>query len=195
MVFVMGIEIETKNCPKLLIVGYGRHGKDHAAEALSVITHLRYGGSTSWAALPDMSAHLGVHPQIAWERRHLPGNRKIWYDHCNELRSKDPLTLVRRVLACADIVCGIRDKVELQACRESGIFEKIIWVDASLRRPEVDSTVTFHREDCDLVVYNNLDKRAFNFELYRLAQNLTLPMRMENFWEAEIALREAGLCE
>lgn len=193
MVCIMGIEIETKNCPKLLIVGYGRHGKDYAAEALSVITHLRYGGSTSWAALPDMSAYLGVHPQVAWERRHQ--HRKEWYDHCNELRSKDPLTLVRRVLACADIVCGIRDKVELQACRESGIFEKIIWVDASLRHPGVDPTVTFGPEDCDMVVYNNLDREAFNFQLFILAAKLGLPMRVQDYGEARVALREAGLCE
>lgn len=189
----MGNVIDTPpEKPRLLIVGYGRHGKDYVAECLSIITLLRYGGSTSWAALPDMAEHLGQHPQVAWERRLQ--HRKAWYDHCNRLREKDPLLLVRRVLACADMAVGIRDKVEVRACRDSGWFHRIIWVDASQRLgPQKDSTVTFGPGDCDEVLDNNGDKEDLWFKLWAESHRWGLPFR-HSLWETtKEALREAGI--
>lgn len=134
----------------LLFVGYGRAGKDEAASFVSKISGRRYAGSFSWAALPFVAARLGLHPQVAWETRHTM--RKQWYDYCNDLRASDPTILARLVLAQGDITAGLRDKVELDACKKAGLFDRVVWID----RPgtPVDPTVTFGPEDCHQVIEN-----------------------------------------
>lgn len=127
---------------KILFCGYGRAGKDESAAYLAKITGLRYAGSFSWAALPYVAARLGQHPQVAWETRHQ--HRKQWYDYCNDLRLADPTILARMVIAQGDIAAGIRDKVELEAVKAAGLFDRIVWID----RPGIpqDPTVTFDRD-------------------------------------------------
>jgi hypothetical protein len=160
---------------RLLIVGYGRHGKDTMADILEEITGLRYGGSTSWAALPFIARTLGMHPQKVWESRHA--NRQFWFDFCNVLRKNDPLFLVRRVLKQGDLVVGIRDKEELDCCRASGWFKRIIWVDALSRIPEGDATVKFKPADCDEIIFNNTTRAEFVQRILLLCQRLDLPIR------------------
>src|SRR5262245_12690534 len=69
---------------RLLVVGWGRAGKDTAAMMLAAITKLPYAGSTSWAANEIVARVLGIHPQVAWETRHQ--NRQRWYEICNKIR-------------------------------------------------------------------------------------------------------------
>ena len=128
---------------RVMFVGWGRAGKDEASAFAEQHLGLRYGGSTSWHAKEDVAKRLGIHPQSAWESRH--NSRKFWYDTCNELRAKDTTVLIRRALEQGEIIAGIRDKVEFDACVEQGLFDAIVWVD----RPGIppDLTVTFTRED------------------------------------------------
>lgn len=157
---------------KILFCGYGRAGKDDAAAYLSKITGLRYAGSFSWAALPYVAARLGLHPQVAWETRHA--NRKAWYDYCNDLRATDPTILARMVLAQGDIAAGIRDKVELEAVKRAGLFDRIIWIN----RPgvPVDPTLTFDEFDpaIDSSLYNIESLEVFHSTLRALARDLKL---------------------
>lgn len=164
---------------KIAIVGHGRHGKDLAAEILSQITYLRYGGSASWAALPFIANWLNIHPQMAWENRHK--HRNYWYEACNFLRKDDPCFLIKRVLRDGDMVVGIRDKVEIQALKESKLVKEIIWVDASKRVPEKDPTVNFTAEDCTMVLDNNSGIDSLYLKVYCLAQHIGLPLRAPDF--------------
>lgn len=161
--------------PKLLIVGYGRHGKDYLAERIEDKTQLRYGGSTSWAALPHVAASLNMHPQRAWESRQL--HRDYWFDFCNFLRRDDPLFLIREVLCSGDLVVGIRDKEEMHAARESGLFRRIIWVDAYRRLGTVDTTVKFGPADCDEIISNNGSRDDFEPAINSLIERLALPLK------------------
>jgi hypothetical protein len=158
--------------PKIAIVGYGRHGKDTVGKIFSKITSLRYGGSTSWAALPYVADHLGIHPQLAWETRH--DNRQFWKDYCDWLRRDDPCFLIRKVLFRGDMVVGIRDKVELEAMREQKLVDLIIWVDANPRITTVDHTVTFGPGDCDQMINNNGSVDSLVLECCRVARNRRL---------------------
>jgi len=157
---------------KILFCGYGRAGKDEAAAYLAKITGLRYAGSFSWAALPYVAARLGLHPQVAWETRHQ--HRKQWYDYCNDLRKTDPTILARMVLAQGDIAAGIRDKVELEAVKAAGLFNRIVWVN----RPQVpvDPTVTFDafHPAIDSTLYNIESLEVYHSTLRAMARDLEL---------------------
>lgn len=162
---------------RILIVGWGRAGKDTAAEMLSRITGIPYAGSTSWAAKEIVARELGIHPQMAWETRHQ--NRDKWKAICDEYRAGCQTVLIWRALASVNeekssgitagwrgIVAGVRDAAELRVAKEEQLFDKILWI----HRPETpkDPTVTFTAGDCDCVIMNNgtldeLHKKLFLF--------------------------------
>lgn len=150
---------------KLLIVGYGRHGKDEAGRYLGTITRLKYGGSTSWAALPLMAEYLGVHPLVAWEERH--NNRQIWKDHCDELRRFRPSRLIETALKGGDIITGVRATVELEDARRRGLVDLVLWI----TRPgfPCDTTVEFGPENCDEALLNVGTLQNFHDDLRRWA--------------------------
>lgn len=149
----------------ILIVGHGRSGKDTAAEFLHGRGSLRYAGSFSWFALPFMAEHLGLPPQLAWERRHQ--NRKEWFDYCNWLRRDDPLFLARLALKSGNVVTGLRDRVEMDAARASGLFSSILWI----HRPgnPVDPTVKFTAADSTDYLVNDGTLPAFEARVLRWA--------------------------
>lgn len=125
--------------PRVLFVGYGRHGKDVGAYALHRFGSFVNGVSTSWAATPFVAKALGIPESYAFEHRHE--DRQFWKDYCDHLRKEDPLFLVRKCLATGNVIAGVRDEVEIaQAVRER-IFDRIVWVE----RPgfPTDPTVTF----------------------------------------------------
>lgn len=128
---------------KVLFVGWGRAGKDEAAQFAELHLGLRYGGSFSWHAKEIVAAALGVHPMTAWETRHK--NRQFWYEECNRIREKNITELAERALASGDICAGLRDKPELEAVLDRRLFDELVWIDRP-GTPE-DFTVTFTRAD------------------------------------------------
>lgn len=150
----------------ILIVGHGRGGKDTAADFLHGHGELRCAGSSSWFALPFISAALNRPPQKCWEERH--NNRVFWFEFCNALRANDPLFLMRRALQSGNVVTGLRDRVEMDAAKSSGMFQSIVWVD----RPgtPVDPTVKFTQEDCTDVIHNDGTLEEFREKVLGWAQ-------------------------
>lgn len=138
-----GIITEKSPGLRVLFVGYGRAGKDEAAQFCEAHLGLRYGGSFSWHAKEDVAAFLGVHPMTAWETRHK--NRQVWYEQCNAIRARNITELAERALRSGDICAGLRDKPELDAAAAKGLFDRIVWIE-NPRVPK-DFTVTFTRED------------------------------------------------
>lgn len=154
---------------RILVVGFGRAGKDTAAEMLEKITRIPYAGSTSWAAKELVARRLRLHPQVAWETRHQ--RREEWKKICDDIRRHDPTKLIRMALETVNeekssgltagwsgIVAGCRDRVELIAAKNEKIFDHIIWI----ARPGIpqDPTVTFSAMDCQDIIFNDgsLDK-------------------------------------
>lgn len=127
----------------IAVVGHGRAGKDTIAEMLGKLTGLTYGGSMSRTVLPLVADSLGLLPEEAWPTRHE--QRRYWYEWCNEFRKDDPALIAKMLLGTADFVVGIRDKVELEACIEQGLFRHFVWVD----RPNLpkDPTLTYDLSD------------------------------------------------
>lgn len=157
--------------PRVCIIGHGRHGKDEAAAALHGKGRLRYCGPTSWQALPYIARELDLPESFAWDTRHE--KRQFWKDWCDEFRRHDPLRLVRLALRHGNIVAGVRDKVEIEALRDSGLFDEILWV---LRPgfPE-DPTVTYRPADfATTVICNDGTLQDFRDSVLSWASNRKL---------------------
>lgn len=138
--------------PKILFVGYGRSGKDTAGQFLHGRGCLRYGGSTSWAALPMMAAFLNLHPMYAWETRHQ--HRQTWKEHCDWLRSQgDHCFLMRRALETGNMITGTRGLPEIDAAIAEKLFDSIVWIDNP--RVEKDFTVDFGSGKATDVIIND----------------------------------------
>lgn len=159
----MGRLVQGPYIPKLAILGNGRAGKDTCGAWLGTHTLLRYVGSTSQVICPLIAKELGISEQEAWDTRHQ--NRKFWYDFANKYRIDDPTKLAKHCLKTGDMVVGLRDKVELQACKDAGLFDLIIWVERDTA--VADPTVTFCRSDCDIIVENS---GSFDELYHRLAR-------------------------
>jgi hypothetical protein len=159
---------------KILFVGFGRSGKDEAGMFLAEHCGLRYGGSTSWAALPLMAEFLKVHPMVAWENRHK--NRELWKAQCDVFRAEDPCRLIRLALVQGDVITGVRGLPEIQAARRANLFDHIIWV-ANPRVP-VDPTVDFGLDECNGVVVNEGTLEEYH---RKLAQMAAFAFSAENF--------------
>lgn len=156
--------------PTLAIVGYGRAGKDTAAEWFRDNTGLRFEGGCSWYARHYMAERLGVSPEEAFANRHR--DRKLWFDYMNEFRAADATALVRLVLSGSDIVCGIRSAEELFESRRQGLIDLVIWIENP--RHTEDITVTYCRSDADIVILNEADIATYHKRLKNLAIALQL---------------------
>jgi len=144
---------------KILIMGYGRHGKDTVAEMLAQLLGVQF-TSSSRAALeeviyPVMQPAMGYTSlNECFEDR--VNHRAEWYDLICNYNSKDPTRLARKVLERSSIYVGMRSATELQACKHANVFDHIVWVDASRRLPpEPESSCTVTPEMAHCVLNNN----------------------------------------
>lgn len=151
----------------ILMVGWGRSGKDAGAEILAELTGFRYGFSFSRAALPFMCEVLGQDEKTAWEERH--NHRMTWKNHLDHLRRGDETLLAEMALCHGEILAGLRDIKELEAVRTKGLFSHILWVN----RPGVpaDPTTTFGPGDADEVIDNNGTLDEYKETLKRWAES------------------------
>lgn len=126
---------EGRRKPRLLIIGYARHGKDTVAEILRD----RHGFSfvsSSYAA-----AELVCRPWLAergityatldecYDDR--VNHRAAWYDAISAFNAEDPTRLARMIFETNDMYVGMRSAREYEATR--GLVDLVVWVDAGGR--------------------------------------------------------------
>ncbi len=169
-------EIITENYPRILIVGWGRAGKDELAGFLNSVGY-DYGGSTSWAALPYVSAALKMHPQLCWEHRHQ--NRMFWKEFCDGLRKDDPCFLIRIAQNSGRVITGVRALEEIQAAKAENLFDFILWVHR-FGNP-ADPTVTFSSGHATQVIFNNGGLRELHLELLSFLRKNNLPIQHNDY--------------
>lgn len=145
---------------RLLVVGHGRHGKDTVCEYLRDAYGLPFFSSSvaaGAAILPILEAAGYQYRNFseAFHDRH--NHRAAWYHAIALYNSTDATRLARSIFeAGAQVYCGMRRKAELDACVEAGLFDLIIWVDASERVPPEDSSsIDIAAADADVVILNN----------------------------------------
>jgi dephospho-CoA kinase len=148
-----------KNFPKLLVLGAARHGKDTFAEILRDNFGLKFQSSSQAAAdiflYDELKDKYGYQtPEECFEDR--MNHRQEWYEAICEYNKNDRTRLAKDILKLADCYVGMRDRDEIEVCMKQGLFDLIIWVDASDRlEGEGVSSFNIDISCADVVVYNN----------------------------------------
>ena len=165
-----------KNFPKLLILGSARHGKDTFAELLRDNFGLRFKSSSQAAAdifiFNELKGKYGyTTPEQCFEDR--VNHRGEWHDMICEYNKEDRAKLAKGILEHADCYVGMRDRLEIEESMRQGLFDLIVWVDASKRLP-LESSDSFNIDiSCaDVIIENNTTFEEFKTKVQRFGKIL-----------------------
>jgi len=146
---------------KLLIIGHARHGKDTVCEMLTDLLNLKFKSSSDFvnekAVFPVLSKLYGYETlEECYEDR--VNHRPEWFNLLRAYNGEDPVRLGRELFNEYDVYCGLRNREEYQAMKRAGLFDLVIWVDASERLPlETSDSMELTMSDADIVIDNNAD--------------------------------------
>lgn len=161
--------------PKVLLIGYGGHGKDTVASMMKS-WGFKVRGSSEWAneklVFPQLQTQYGyADSKACYEDRR--NHREEWFSILAAYNSPDPSALARGILAEADVFNGMRRYEELAACAKAGLFDLIIWVDRSgFEPPESVDSCTVSRNHADVILDNNGSKDELQQKVDRLCRIL-----------------------
>jgi len=165
-----------KETNKLLIVGSARHGKDSMAEILRDKFGMTFESSSQAAAdiflydlLKDKYGYKTSEQCFEDRMNHRPE----WYEAICDYNKEDRARLAKGILQRTDCYVGMRDRDEIRECIKQGLFDLIIWVDASGRLPEEPSASFNIDKSCaDVIVENNGTYEEFYEKVLRFGNTI-----------------------
>lgn len=149
--------------PVVAFCGWGRAGKDTAAQWWCKTAGLLYSGSASKIVNPLVAHMAGDDPEHCFSVRHE--NKDFWIEACHALRRLDLTLLIRMALGAGDVLVGVRCGKELHEARRLGMFDYSIWISRMVPR---DKTVEYGEKDCDTTVNNDGSVSALYERIERL---------------------------
>jgi hypothetical protein len=164
--------------PKLLVIGHGRHGKDTVCEIL------RDSYGFSFQSSSRFCSHLFIYESLkdvygyrseeeCYADRHA--HRAEWYDAICAYNVPDASRLGRAILAEHDIYCGLRNKKEYHAMRNTQVFDYAIWVDRSDHLPQEDkSSMSLEQWMADYTIDNNGSVEELKYNIEQLIKHLVV---------------------
>ena len=158
-----------RELPKVLVLGYGRHGKDTVCERLRDVYGFDFTSSSEFCAehivLPkvyelhdkgEAPAGLPWYADAEACFADRANHRAFWFDTIAAYCEKDPSRLGTEIFAQHDVYAGLRSKREFNGLKNVGGFDVCIWVDASDRLPPEDkSSCTVEPWMADFTIDNN----------------------------------------
>lgn len=170
--------------PKIILLGYARHGKDTVAEMLRDDYGYRFRSSSEFCAehvvMPHMNAMLDrlglgnvryTSVKECYEDR--VNHRQDWYDAITAYNTPDLSRLGREIFRENDLYCGMRNKRELWANKIRATADYVIWVDRSEHQPpEPTTSCTVEPWMADFVLDNNGTLDQLRTELEQLMEGL-----------------------
>jgi hypothetical protein len=158
----------TKMKLKLLVIGHGRHGKDTVCEMLRDKYGYSFESSSQFCSklfiYNDLKDKYGyANEEECYNDRH--NHRAEWYDAICDYNVPDPARLGREIFKAHDIYCGLRNKKEFHAMKNTGVFDYAIWVDRSdFLPPENKNSMSLEQWMADYTIDNNgtLEDLEFN---------------------------------
>ena len=162
--------------PKLLIISNMRWGKDTFAEILHENFGLHYASSSQKVAdifiYDELKGKYGYNTsEECFDDR--VNHRAEWYDLICEYNKDDKALLAKGILEYSDCYVGMRDREEIEECINQGLFDLIIWVDASKRLPpEPTDSFNIDPSCADIIIDNNGTLEEFKKRSIRLGKIL-----------------------
>ena len=161
---------------KLLIISHKRWGKDTMVEILRDEFNLKFISSSQAASdififdtLKDKYGYKT--PEECFEDR--VNRRQEWYELICEYNKEDKTRLAKKILEKANVYVGMRDRREIEDCIKIGLFDLIVWVDASKRLPKEDKESFNIDISCaDVIIDNNDDLETFKKRVIRFGKTL-----------------------
>lgn len=154
--------------PKLLVIGHGRHGKDTVCDILANRYGYSFESSSQFCSklfifdmLKDQYGYKNEEECYADRHNH----RAEWYNAICDYNIPDPAKLGREIFKEHDIYCGLRNKKEFHAMKNTGVFDYAIWVDRSdFLPPESKDSMSLEQWMADFTIDNNgtLEDLHFN---------------------------------
>ena len=161
---------------KLLVIGHGRHGKDTVCEILRD----RYG--YSFESSSRFCSRLFIFDQLknqynyateeqCYADRH--SHRAEWYDAICAYNVPDASKLGRAIFQHHDIYCGLRNRREFHAMRNTGVYDYAVWVDRSDHLPPEDSSsMSLESWMADYTIDNNGSLAELEFNVAQLMAHI-----------------------
>lgn len=161
---------------RLLIIGPARHGKDTLAEILNEVYGLKFISSSQ--ACADIFIYDELKDKYGYKTSEECFNDRVnhraeWYQMICAYNKDDKAKLAKEILKYNNTYVGMRNHDEILECRRQGLFDLIIWVDASERLPNEDiSSFNITKNDADIIVENNSTLEEFKMKVIRLGKFL-----------------------
>lgn len=153
-----------------------RHGKDSLAEILFENFGLKYISSSQACAdifiYDELKDKYGYKtPEECFNDR--VNHRQEWYEMICDYNKDDKARLAKEILKYNNTYVGMRDSSEIKECLKQGLFDLVIWVDASKRLPREDtSSFNITEADADIIIENNDSFEVFKEKALRLGKLL-----------------------
>jgi hypothetical protein len=161
---------------KLLVIGHGRHGKDTVCEMLRDKYGYSFESSSKFCSklfiYNDLKDKYGyTDEEQCYADRH--NHRQEWYEAICDYNVPDAGTLGREIFKAHDIYCGLRNKREFHAMKNTGVFDKAIWVDRSDHLPpESKNSMSLEQWMADYTIDNNGTLEDLEFNLAQLIEHI-----------------------
>jgi dephospho-CoA kinase len=161
---------------KLLVIGHGRHGKDTVCELLRDKYGYSFESSSRFCSklfifdmLKDKYGYDNEEQCYADRHNH----RAEWYNAICDYNIPDAARLGREIFREHDIYCGLRNKREFFAMKNTGVFDYVIWVDRSDHLPpESKDSMSLEQWMADFTIDNNSSLEDLEFNLDQLMSHL-----------------------
>lgn len=146
--------------PRLMVIGYARHGKDTVCNMLHDMYRLQFVSSSYFVADKAVRPFL-ARKGICYETIELCyadriNHRADWYDAICAYNADDAARLGRELFAEYDIYCGLRNIREFNALKAEKAFDVCFWVDRSkYEKSEDRSSNTLSLGEADYIINNN----------------------------------------
>lgn len=148
-----------KNDIKILIIGSARHGKDTVAELLQ--EHYGISFLSSSQACADIFIYDELKDKYGYKSSEecfedRVNHRSEWFQMICDYNKDDKARLAKDILNYNNTYVGMRNSEEIKECQKQGLFDLIVWVDASDRLPTEDITsFNIVKGDADIIIDNN----------------------------------------
>lgn len=150
----------SNSVPKLLVIGYARHGKDTVGEMLQSKYGYKFVSSSEFVGREVMWDNWGIAKYNNFEEmfEDRVNHRVLWMEMISAYNTPDKTKTASTMIERGyDMYVGMRRLDELQACQANNVVDYVVWVDRSdILPPETGSMdITLENSGADFIIDNN----------------------------------------